>query len=173
MKNGLGGIEQYQTSSRTNGDKSLFCCWGLATDENLYLLRSLQGKWESPDAKKHCIEFFNRCSTAFPACRRVYIEQTLSGIGFIQDMKRENPKMAIVPLRRGAKKNKLNRAESASTWMEGGRVYFREGDPNFVLMRAEVLSYNPNDKNPHDEWIDNIGDACELAFNSKCSSIFI
>lgn len=157
----------------TNGDKSLFCCWGLAADENLYLLRSLQGKWESPDAKKHCIDFFNRCSSAFSMCRRVYVEQTLSGIGFIQDMKRENPKMAIIPLRRGAKKNKLNRAESASTWMEGGRVYFREGDPNFVLMRAEVLSYNPNDKNPHDEWIDNIGDACEISFNMKTSSIFV
>lgn len=157
----------------TKGDKSLFCCWGLANDDNLYLLRSLQGKWESPDAKKYCMDFFNRCSTAFPGCRRVYIEQTLSGIGFIQDMKRENPKMAIIPLRRGAKQNKLNRAESASTWMEGGRVYFREGDPNFVLMRAEVLSYNPNDKNPHDEWIDNIGDACEISFNMKTSSIFV
>lgn len=157
----------------TNGDKSLFCCWGLANDENLYLLRSLQGKWESPDAKKHCMEFFDRCNAAFPSCRRVYVEQTLSGIGFIQDMKRENPRMAIVPLRRGAKKNKLNRAESASTWMEGGRVYFREGDPNFVAMRAEVLAYNPNDKNPKDEWIDNIGDGCEIAFNTHVSSIFI
>lgn len=156
-----------------NGDKSLFCCWGLGKDNNLYLLRSLQGKWESPDAKKYCMDFFMRCSSAFPKCRRVYVENTLSGLGFIQDMRRECPKMAIVPLRRGAKKNKLNRAESAMTWMEAGRVYFREGDPNFVAARAEFLAYNPNDKNPKDEWIDNTGDATEIAFNMKTGSIFV
>lgn len=157
----------------TSGDKSLFCCWGLGKDNNLYLLRSLQGKWESPDAKKFCMDFFLRCSSAFPKCRRVYVENTLSGLGFIQDMRRECPKMAIVPLRRGAKKNKLNRAESAMTWMEAGRVYFREGDPNFVAARAEFLAYNPNDKNPKDEWIDCTGDATEIAFNMKTGSIFV
>lgn len=156
-----------------NGDKSLFCCWGLGKDNNLYLLRSLQGKWESPDAKKYCMDFFERCSSAFPKCRRVYVENTLSGLGFIQDMRRECPKMAIVPLRRGAKKNKMNRAESAMTWMEAGRVYFREGDPNYVAARAEFLAYNPNDKNPKDEWIDNAGDATEIAFNMKTGSIFV
>jgi len=155
------------------GDKSLFCCWGLAKDTNLYLLRSLQGRWESPDAKKYCIDFFKRCSAAYNQCRRVYVEQTLSGIGFIQDMRRECPTMAIVPLKRGAKKNKMNRAESAMTWMEAGRVYFRESDPNFVPARAEFLAYSPSDKNPKDEWIDNCGDACEIAFNTKQSSIFI
>lgn len=157
----------------TTGDKSLFTCWGLASDNNLYLLRSLQGKWESPDAKKNCIDFFKRCAAAYPKCRRVYVEQTLSGIGFIQDMRRECPAMAIVPLHRGAKKNKMNRAESAMTWMEGGRVYLRESDPNFVSARAEFLAYNPSDKNPKDEWIDCTGDACEIAFNMKTSSIFV
>lgn len=157
----------------TTGDKSVFACWGLASDNNLYLLRSRVGKWESPDAKKHCIDFFKQCSGAYKQCRRVYIEQTLSGIGFIQDMKRECPAMAIVPLRRGAKKNKLNRVESAMTWLEAGRVYFREADPNFVGARAEFLAYNPGDKNPKDEWIDNLGDAAEIAFNCKVGSIFI
>lgn len=157
----------------TNGDKSLFCCWGHAKDNNLYLLRSRVGKWESPDAKKYCIEFFLHCNAAYKQCRRVYVENTLSGLGFIQDMRRECPAMAIVPLKRGAKKNKMNRAESAMTWMEAGRVYFREGDPNFVGARAELLAYNPNDKNPKDEWIDNIGDGCEIAFNMKTGSIFI
>ena len=157
----------------TSGDKSLFCCWGLANDNNMYLLRSRVGKWESPDAKRYCIEFFNHCAAAFRQCRRVYVENTLSGLGFIQDMKREAPQMAIVPLKRGAKKNKMNRAESAMTWMEAGRVYFREADPNYVGARAELLAYNPADKNPKDEWIDNIGDACEISFNMKTSSIFI
>ena len=157
----------------TSGDKSLFCCWGLANDNNLYLLRSRVGKWESPDAKRYCVEFFIHCNAAFRQCRRVYVENTLSGLGFIQEMRRECPQMAIVPLKRGAKKNKLNRAESAMTWMEAGRVYFREADPNYVGARAELLAYNPSDKNPKDEWIDNIGDGCELAFNTKVSSIFI
>ena len=157
----------------TTGDKSVFCCWGLAKDNNLYLLRSLQGKWESPDAKKYFVDFFRRCNSAYRQCRRVYIENTLSGLGFIQEMRRECPQMAIIPLKRGAKKNKQNRAESAMTWLEAGRVYFREADPNFVPLRAELLAYNPADKNPKDEWIDVTGDACEIAFNDKVSSIFI
>ena len=157
----------------TSGDKSLFCCWGLANDNNLYLLRSRVGKWESPDAKKQCVDFFSHCNAAFRICRRVYVENTLSGLGFIQEMRRECPTMAIVPLKRGAKKNKMNRAESAMTWMEAGRVYFREADPNYVGARSELLSYNPNEKNPKDEWIDNIGDGCEIAFNNKVGSIFI
>lgn len=155
------------------GDYTLFMCWGLAKDKNLYHLRSRMGKWESPDGKKYCIEFFRHCKAAFPQCRRVYVEKTLSGIGFIQDMRRECPEMAIIPLIRGAKKNKMNRVESAMTWMEAGRVYFREADPNFVNIRAQFLAYNPNDKNPVDEAIDNCGDACELAFNNKVGSIFI
>lgn len=157
----------------TNGDKSLFCCWGLGKDNNLYLLRSRMGKWESPDAKKHCVDFFLHCSAAYAKCRRVYVENTLSGIGFIQDMRRSCPKMAIIPLHRGAKKNKMNRVESAMTWMEAGRVYFREADPNFVPIRAEFLAYSPSDKNPKDEVIDCTGDACEIAFNMKTSSIFV
>ena len=157
----------------TTGDKSVFCCWGLVKDNNLYLLRSLQGKWESPDAKKYFVDFFRRCNSAYRQCRRVYIENTLSGLGFIQEMRRECPQMAIIPLKRGAKKNKQNRAESAMTWLEAGRVYFREADPNFVPLRAELLAYNPADKNPKDEWIDVTGDACEIAFNDKVSSIFI
>ena len=59
------------------------------------------------------------------------------------------------------------------TWMEAGRVYFREADPNFVPMRAQFLAYNPGDKNPKDEVIDNTGDACEISFNMKTGSIFI
>lgn len=157
----------------TTGDKSVFCCWGLAKDNNLYLLRSLQGKWESPDAKKYFVDFFRRCNSAYRQCRRVYIENTLSGLGFIQEMRRECPQMAIIPLKRGAKKNKQNRAESAMTWLEAGRVYFREADPNYIALRAELLAYNPADKNPKDEWIDVTGDACEIAFNDKVSSIFI
>ena len=155
------------------GDASLFVCWGLGKDNNLYELRSRMGRWESPDAKRYCIEFFQHCSAAYRQCRRVYVENTLSGIGFIQDMKRECPKMAIIPLQRGAKKNKLNRVESAMTWMEAGRVFFREADPNFVPMRAQFLAYNPGDKNPKDEVIDNTGDACEISFNMKTGSIFI
>lgn len=157
----------------TTGDKSVFSCWGLAKDNNLYLLRSLQGKWESPDAKKYFVDFFRRCNSAYRQCRRVYIENTLSGLGFIQEMRRECPQMAIIPLKRGAKKNKQNRAESAMTWLEAGRVYFREADPNYIALRAELLAYNPADKNPKDEWIDVTGDACEIAFNDKVSSIFI
>ena len=155
------------------GDYTLFMCWGLAKDKNLYHLRSRMGKWESPDAKKFCVEFFLHCNAAYRQCRRVYVENTLSGIGFIQDMRRECPKMAIIPLRRGAKKNKLNRVESAMTWMEAGRVYFRESDPNFINIRSQFLAYNPSDKNPKDEAIDCCGDACELAFNEKTSSIFV
>ena len=67
----------------------------------------------------------------------------------------------------------MNRVESAMTWMEAGRVYFREADPNYVNMRAQFLAYNPADKNPKDETIDNTGDACEIAFNNKTSSIFV
>lgn len=155
------------------GDYTLFVCWGLGKDKNLYHLRSRMGKWESPDAKKYCVEFFKHCRAAYKQCRRVYVENTLSGIGFIQDMRRECPDMAIMPLKRGAKKNKLNRVESAMTWLEAGRVYFREADPNYVTMRAQFLAFNPGDKNPKDEAIDNCGDACEIAFNMKTGSIFV
>lgn len=159
--------------SANKGDKSLFTCWGLGSDNNLYLLRSRMGKWEVPDAKKQCIDFFNHCRAAFRQCRRVYVENTLSGIGFIQEMRRECPEMAIVPLRRGAKKNKMNRVDSAMTWLEAGRIYFREADPNFVPLRAELLAWSPSDKNPTDEICDCMGDAAEIAFNMKTGSIFV
>ena len=159
--------------SANKGDKSLFTCWGLGSDNNLYLLRSRMGKWEVPDAKKQCIDFFNHCKASFRQCRRVYVENTLSGIGFIQEMRRECPEMAIVPLRRGAKKNKMNRVDSAMTWLEAGRIYFREADPNFVPLRAELLAWSPSDKNPTDEICDCMGDAAEIAYNMKTGSIFV
>ena len=46
------------------GDATLFVCWGLGKDNNLYELRSRMGRWESPDAKKYCIEFFQHCAAA-------------------------------------------------------------------------------------------------------------
>ena len=59
------------------------------------------------------------------------------------------------------------------TWMEAGRVFFREADPNYLNMRNQFLAYNPADKNPVDEALDNTGDACEILLNTKVGSIFI
>lgn len=155
------------------GDDTVICAWGVSKDGYLFQLRSIKGKWESPDVKKNFINFYSRLKETYTKCRRVYIENTLSGIGYIQDLKRECPSMAIIPLKRGAKKSKLARVESASTWLESGKVFLREGDPNYPAFRYELITYSPSQKNPVDNFIDNLGDACEIAFNTKTSSIFI
>lgn len=161
------------TAFTENGDWSVICCWGLADDNNLYLLRMIRGRWLAPDVKTQIVRFFEQCNATWKICRRVYIENTLSGLGMMQDLRRLCPTMAIVPLKRGAKKSKMSRVDSASTWLEAGRVFFRNNHPNNPAIVSELMAYNPEDKNPQDDFIDNLGDACEIAFNTSVGSINI
>lgn len=161
------------TAFTTTGDYTVFCCWGLGEDNNLYLLRMRRGRWESYEVKKFLLEFFGQCNTAYKKCRRVYIENTLSGISLIQELKREEPKMAVVEVKRGAKKSKRVRIEDSAIWCEAGRVWFKKTDPYLAEVYAEMINYNPNEKNPRDDILDNLADACQIAFSGSTSSIFI
>lgn len=161
------------TAFTVTGDYTVFCCWGVGEDGNLYLLRMRRGRWESCDVKKYLVEFFEQCNIAWRRCRRVYIENTLSGLSLIQALKRECPKMAIIEVKRGAKKSKRARIEDSSIWCEAGRVWFKKADPHLAEIYSEMINYNPDDRNPRDDILDNIADACQIAFSGSTSSIYI
>ena len=155
-----------------NNDYSVFQCWGLGEDNNAYLLDQIRGKWEAPELLKQAIMFFKKCKTRFPKLHRFYVEDKASGTGLIQTIKRQTL-ISICPIKRGANKNKVERANDVTCHFECGRVFFYKFLSNMGELVAELLAFDAEMNHKHDDQVDCLTDALAILLNQKSNSIFI
>lgn len=155
-----------------NNDYSVFQCWGLGEDNNAYLLDQIRGKWEAPELLKQAIMFFKKCKTRFPKLHRFYVEDKASGTGLIQTIKRQTL-ISICPIKRGANKNKVERANDVTCHFECGRVFFYKFLGNMGELVSELLAFDAEMNHKHDDQVDCLTDALTILLNQKSNSIFI
>jgi predicted phage terminase large subunit-like protein len=152
-------------------DYSVFQCWGKGEDGKAYLLDQMRGKWEAPELKSRAIEFWNK-HKAVPGqgmLRKMFIEDKASGIGLIQDLKR-NHSIPITGIERI--KDKLTRVMDVIPFMESGYVMLLENSPFLSDFIAECEAFTADDSHAHDDQIDPLCDGINELLATGPRSIF-
>lgn len=131
---------------KTKDDYSVVQCWAKC-EGGIYLMDQLRGKWQFHELKKRVATFYE-----VHRPRYVYIENKQSGIGLIQELKREY----MMPVKKlQAMKDKYSRAQDASPSVECGLVYLPHASisPWVSDLREEIKSF-PVGK--HDDQVDTL-----------------
>lgn len=136
-------------------DYSVLQCWGQSYDGKIYLIDQLRGKWEAPELEVNTRAFYNKHKDKDGCvCSGVYIEDKASGIGLIQNLKREG--VPIVGIPRSV--DKITRMHCGTPMIQSGNVYLPENAPWLIDYLSE-FSAAPNGTN--DDQIDPTLDAIE------------
>ena len=134
-----------------HNDYSVFMVWGVY-QHSIYLIDMVRGKWEAPELLRQIRDLTNRYWLWENRLKMsaLYIEDKASGVGLIQQMKRES-RVPIIPLT--PTKDKVSRVEEALPFLQAGRVFLpfnREYGQNPVIigeceMFARDLSHTHDD----------------------------
>jgi len=152
-------------------DPTDFQAWGYGVDGNIYLLDHLRKRMEAPELRKQAKIFYTKHDTQKvesddPVLRGMWIEDKSSGIGLIQELKKDRLKIKAIP----RSIDKIERAMDAAPYIEAGRVFLNESirDISFITDEATVF---PN--GVHDDAIDTTMNAIEVAFIHGLKEIFV
>lgn len=118
-----------------HNDYSVFMVWGVY-QHSIYLIDMVRGKWEAPELLRQIRDLTNRYWLWENRLKMsaLYIEDKASGVGLIQQMKRES-KVPVIPLT--PTKDKVSRVEEALPFLQAGRVFLpfnREYGQNPVII---------------------------------------
>jgi len=155
-------------------DYSVFTVWGTIKRDNevkLYLLDGIRGKWESPDLLTQANKIYSkwRCRFNYKRLGSLYVEDKASGTGLIQQLKRQS--IPVTPLDY-KQKDKLTRLEDVLNYIYKGQVYL----PCDLLftndLKNECRMFSRDMKHKHDDIVDCIAYACNIAFYGRGTTIF-
>ena len=142
--------------------------WGITKQNELYLIDMAHGKWEAPDLEVQAIEFWNKWKDGIGRVkpRAFYIEDKASGTGLIQTLKRKFL-VPIVAIQRNS--DKVTRVLDASVHIENGRVYLPINKDTEISRKviAEAGAFSADMKHKHDDIVDTVCDAVDIAFRPK------
>lgn len=160
-------------------DFSVFECWGYGEDHKLYLLDMIRGRWEAPELKRKCVEFWNKhkpndgdALKALKASlywahwmtddeklgqlRELKVEDKSSGTGLIQEIKLVNH-IPVKPIERVI--DKLTRVMDVVSYWESGLVCLPADAPFTLDFIAECEAFTADDSHAFDDQIDPMTDA--------------
>lgn len=139
--------------------------WGLTKQNELYLVDMIHGKWEAPDLEVKAVQFWSKWQNGINGVRprAFYIEDKASGTGLIQTLKRKFV-IPIRPIQRAT--DKLTRVLDASVHIENGRVYLPINADTDISRKviAEAGAFSADMKHKHDDIVDTVCDAVDIAF---------
>lgn len=142
-------------------DFSVFECWGLGQDGNIYLIDLLRGKWEAPELEQNAKDFWAKHKAVGPVhiagtLRKMKVEDKASGTGLIQSIARNN-RIPVEGIPRET--DKLTRLLDVQAEIKAGFVYLPE-EATFVSdFIRECEAFTPDDSHDHDDQIDPMIDA--------------
>src|SRR5690606_40488388 len=80
--------------TKEHNDYSVFQCWGLGVDGNIYLIDQIRGKWEAWELEMKAAAFYAKHKPFDPKhpcpIRYIAIEDKASGTGLIQNIKKKS-----------------------------------------------------------------------------------
>jgi len=156
--------------TKERNDFSVLECWGYS-DEGIYLLDLIRGKWEAPELKQKTVDFWNKHKgiSGVGTLRKLKIEDKASGTGLIQDIKRNN----LIPIE-GIERNKdkLTRVLDVVSYISAGKVFLPENAPYVSEFIAECEAFTADDSHLHDDQIDPMCDAINDMLLSKPKGFF-
>lgn len=163
-------------------DFSVFELWGKTFDNRLHLIDLIRGKWDAEELRQQTLLFWEKCQKYNPYA--LYMEDKSSGIGVIQEIKKNHP-IPILPISRNRHKDdrglwisedKFSRAMTGIPYIANGWVYLpnSENDDISRVLLAETSAFKADLSHKHDDLVDPMLDAIDIAFGATgISSIFI
>lgn len=162
--------------TKEHNDFSVFECWGLGIDGEIYLLDLIRGKWEAPELKRRAIAFWEKHKALnyelhdLGPLRKMYVEDKSSGTGLIQQLGKpeKNENRQPIPVE-GIQRNvdKLTRVIDAITYIEPGLVNIPESAEFTNDFVNECEAFNATMTHDHDDQIDPMVDAVEKLLSNK------
>jgi predicted phage terminase large subunit-like protein len=154
--------------TKEQNDYSVFQCWGKGEDGKAYLLDQLRGKWEAPELKARCLQFWLKHkddNEQLGVLRGLKVEDKASGTGLIQDIRRNH----LIPIEAIQRvKDKYTRLLDVLGYIESGHVCIPENAAYIVDFLSECESFTGDDSHAHDDQIDPMIDAInDLVVGSK------
>lgn len=149
-------------------DYSVFEVWGIGK-QDIYLVDLFRGKWESWELElkaKEIIAKWRHVHKKTPPCRGMYIEDKASGIGLIQNLKKDT-KFPIIGVPRNT--DKVERAKNVSPNVKAGNVWIPERAPWLNGFISEVNDFTETMSHSHDDQVDPMIDAIETWLDKPAS----
>lgn len=162
--------------------------WAKTIENKLHLIDQIRGKFDAEELEKQIVLFWEKCKNGCGANKcppyGFYIEDKSSGIGVIQNIKKKYP-IPVIPISRNRYKDdkgmwksqdKFSRAMTAIPYIANGWVCLpnSEKDDISASILAEAAAFKADLTHKHDDQIDPMNDAIDIAFGATgISSIFI
>ncbi len=146
-------------------DYSVFTVWG-KSENNLYMLDMWRDKVISPDLKEATLKLWDKWASGLSntPCSTFYIENKASGIGLIQELRRDYQ----VPIKAVERqKDKYTRLTEVLTYIEAGRLHLPLNAPWIKEVVGEMISFSDDNSHEHDDIVDTILDALNVAYVKK------
>lgn len=125
-------------------DYSVFQCWGETAAGRSILLDQVRGKWEAPELERTAREFWKKHATKHPKgyapLRAFKIEDKVSGTGLIQGLKRGDPPIPVVAIKR--QRDKYMRALDIVPHCAAGNVLLPKETPWLAAFEAELTGFD-------------------------------
>lgn len=156
--------------TKERNDNSCFECWGEGTDNRIYLLDLILGKWEAPELKRRALAFWAKHKGMsyelqnLGQLRKMYVEDKASGTGLIQDIKTSGD-IPIEAIQRNT--DKLTRVLDVVSYIEAGLVCLPEDAPFTHDFIVECEAFTADDTHAHDDQIDPMVDAIDKILSNK------
>lgn len=183
-QNIYGVCDTAQKKGESN-DFTVMQLWGLTYDNSIHLLDMVRGKFDAVELEKVFVSTWEKWSKfADIPPYGIYIEDKSSGIGLIQTL-RTKTSIPFIPIQRAryksedgieVKADKYSRALAACPHIASGRVKLPNNahDEISSTVLSETSAFRSDLKHKHDDIVDCVCDACNIAFgNGVLSSIYI
>ena len=168
-------------NTKERNDYSLLMCVGYGSDDNLYLIDLLRGKWEAhilesnakafwakhnvDDIDLEWIEEHSSDEHWLGALREMRVEDKSSGTGLVQKLKSENH-IRVEPQERYI--DKLTRAYDAQPYVKAGNFWVPEKAPFTSAFIEEAEAFTADDSHKHDDQLDPMWDSLkDMKGNNK------
>ena len=166
-------------------DFTVFQHWAKTYDNRLHLIDMVRGKFDAPELREQIIMFWEKWKKGINGCvpYGFYIEDKSSGIGAIQEIRKTYP-LPIIPITRArykdgnmiVKQDKFSRVMTIVPYIANGWVYLPNSEKDDIssVLLAEAAAFRADLGHKHDDQIDCLADAVDIAFGATgISSIFI
>lgn len=164
--------------------------WAKTVDNRLHLIDMIRGKFDAEELRQQVLLFWDKWKSGVGnknyKCPPYgfYIEDKSSGIGVLQEMKKNHP-IPVIPVSRNRYKDdsgmwkaqdKFTRAMTAIPYIANGWVCLPNSEKDDIssLILSEAAAFKADLSHKHDDMIDPMNDAIDIAFGSSgIGSIFI
>lgn len=157
----------FAMTAKTSSDYSVFLLCGFTQDKKMYVIDMWRNKWEVPDLTKFALtlwkSFRNATNLSYPVPRCMCIEQKASGIGVLQEFKKQGIYVEpLYPTAKGADgkefvADKFQRVCDVLPEIEVGNVYIPDKSLNKVWLDdflKELREFTADGTHAHDDITD-------------------